>query len=81
MSKIWLNAQALIEATVALYNGIIHGDDEYWLDVEFPNLVTATEFIRNYDMDKIARIRSDENGVSRTNFTDVVVIQFQIKEA
>lgn len=67
-------------ALTPLYEGKAHGDDGYWLDVEFSNLVAATLCIHNHLFEHVARIRSDENGVSQVAFNKPVVIQFKIRE-
>lgn len=70
----------LVYAIVPLYDGKAHGDDGWWLDVEFDSLVTASTCIHNHYFENVARIRSDENGVSQVAFNKPVVIQFKIRE-
>lgn len=70
----------LVTSLVPLYEGKVHEHDGYWVDVWFEDLFTAATCIHNHYLENVARIRSDENGVSQTSFDAGVFIQFKIRE-
>ena len=75
-----ITVKAAVERNACRFGGKIHGDDGYQMDVEFECLLHATDFIAIMGLRKVARIRSDENGVSQVAFDKPVVVQFNISE-
>jgi len=72
--------KATVERNCVHFGGKILGDDGYMMDVEFEDLLCASDYILLSGLRKVARIRSDENGVSQVAFDKPVVIQFDISE-
>lgn len=70
----------MLPVTVELYGGRIIGNAEDVVFVEFRNLCDAALYINAYLIADRARIQSDGNGVSQTEFDKPVVIDFNIGE-
>lgn len=76
----WHDVKALVYKTAEVYDGKLESDDGYSVDVRFGSLLMASAYINNYAFQDVARIASDENGVSQTAFNKEIVIQFLYKD-
>jgi hypothetical protein len=58
------------------YSAMVHGEDGIDIDVEFPTMYQAADFVRTYGLDGFACVRADGGGM----FNTPVVITFTLED-
>lgn len=66
---------ASVNRTAGKFGGMIHGEDGTSIDVEFPGILQAANFVNTYRLGASAAI----TGQNRETFTDPVVITFALE--